>query len=233
MWSDEGERCLSSAPVAKMPKDAASGQPCGHVPAVPCRYLFWTEWGQYPRIERSRLDGTERMVLVNVSISWPNGISVDYEVQLPAGTMVLPWGLAGSVPVPRVPAAMPLLMGPLGDTAALPSALESPLHCREGCPGWSSSEPFLDFSARRGGRCGGCLSATPGRCFIADWDAFSLPQDGKLYWCDARTDKIERIDLETGENREVVLSSNNMDMFSVSVFEEYIYWSDRYGARGV
>ncbi|KFV46778.1 Low-density lipoprotein receptor-related protein 1, partial [Tyto alba] len=93
-------------------------------------YLFWTEWGQYPRIERSRLDGTERMVLVNVSISWPNGISVDYE-------------------------------------------------------------------------------------------------DGKLYWCDARTDKIERIDLETGENREVVLSSNNMDMFSVSVFEEYIYWSDR------
>lgn len=46
----------------------------------PCRYLFWTEWGQYPRIERSRLDGTERMVLVNVSISWPNGISVDYEV---------------------------------------------------------------------------------------------------------------------------------------------------------
>uniref|UniRef100_A0A674JJU7 LDL receptor related protein 1 n=1 Tax=Terrapene triunguis TaxID=2587831 RepID=A0A674JJU7_9SAUR len=53
-------------------------------------------------------------------------------------------------------------------------------------------------------------------------------QDGKLYWCDARTDKIERIDLETGENREVVLSSNNMDMFSVSVFEDYIYWSDRY-----
>lgn len=44
------------------------------------RYLFWTEWGQYPRIERSRLDGTERVVLVNASISWPNGISVDYQV---------------------------------------------------------------------------------------------------------------------------------------------------------
>lgn len=56
----------------------------------------------------------------------------------------------------------------------------------------------------------------------------SGPQDGKLYWCDARTDKIERIDLETGEDREVVLSSNNMDMFSVSVFEEFIYWSDRW-----
>uniref|UniRef100_A0A8C0GL26 Uncharacterized protein n=1 Tax=Chelonoidis abingdonii TaxID=106734 RepID=A0A8C0GL26_CHEAB len=56
-------------------------------------------------------------------------------------------------------------------------------------------------------------------------------QDGKLYWCDARMDKIERVDLETGENRQVVLSSNNMDMFSVSVFEDYIYWSDRYAGR--
>uniref|UniRef100_A0A8C4Z0G3 EGF-like domain-containing protein n=1 Tax=Gadus morhua TaxID=8049 RepID=A0A8C4Z0G3_GADMO len=52
-------------------------------------------------------------------------------------------------------------------------------------------------------------------------------QEGLLYWCDARTDKIERINLETGENREVVLANNNMDMFSVSVFQNYIYWSDR------
>lgn len=52
-------------------------------------------------------------------------------------------------------------------------------------------------------------------------------QDGLLYWCDARTDKIERIDLETGKNRQLVLANNNMDMFAVSVFEGYIYWSDR------
>uniref|UniRef100_A0A8C7TM20 EGF-like domain-containing protein n=1 Tax=Oncorhynchus mykiss TaxID=8022 RepID=A0A8C7TM20_ONCMY len=57
-------------------------------------------------------------------------------------------------------------------------------------------------------------------------------REGLLYWCDARTDKIERINLETGENREVVLANNNMDMFSVSVFEKYIYWSDRTHANG-
>ncbi|CAL8335883.1 unnamed protein product [Lota lota] len=57
-------------------------------------------------------------------------------------------------------------------------------------------------------------------------------QEGLLYWCDARTDKIERIDLQTGENREVVLANNNMDMFSVSVFQNYIYWSDRTHANG-
>ncbi|XP_053083242.1 low-density lipoprotein receptor-related protein 1 isoform X3 [Pangasianodon hypophthalmus] len=57
-------------------------------------------------------------------------------------------------------------------------------------------------------------------------------EEGLLYWCDARTDKIERIDLETGEKRELVLASNNMDMFSVSVFENYIYWSDRTHSNG-
>ncbi|XP_076861463.1 low-density lipoprotein receptor-related protein 1-like isoform X3 [Brachyhypopomus gauderio] len=57
-------------------------------------------------------------------------------------------------------------------------------------------------------------------------------EEGLLYWCDARTDKIERINLETGENRELVLASNNMDMFSVSVFEGYIYWSDRTHSNG-
>ncbi|ELK04590.1 Low-density lipoprotein receptor-related protein 1B [Pteropus alecto] len=51
-------------------------------------------------------------------------------------------------------------------------------------------------------------------------------EENKLYWCDARTDKIERIDLETGGNREMVLSGSNVDMFSVVVFGAYIYWSD-------
>ncbi|KAB1278729.1 Low-density lipoprotein receptor-related protein 1B [Camelus dromedarius] len=57
-------------------------------------------------------------------------------------------------------------------------------------------------------------------------------EENKLYWCDARTDKIERIDLETGGNREVVLSGSNVDMFSVAVFGAYIYWSDRAHANG-
>ncbi|XP_040330903.1 low-density lipoprotein receptor-related protein 1B isoform X2 [Herpailurus yagouaroundi] len=57
-------------------------------------------------------------------------------------------------------------------------------------------------------------------------------EENKLYWCDARTDKIERIDLETGGNREMVLSGSNVDMFSVAVFGAYIYWSDRAHANG-
>lgn len=52
-------------------------------------------------------------------------------------------------------------------------------------------------------------------------------QENTLYWCDARTDRIEKINLETGENREIVLSAANIDLFSVAVFGPYIYWSDR------
>ncbi|XP_077129136.1 low-density lipoprotein receptor-related protein 1B isoform X2 [Ranitomeya variabilis] len=57
-------------------------------------------------------------------------------------------------------------------------------------------------------------------------------EENKLYWCDARTDKIERIDLESGRNREIVLSGSNVDMFSVVVFGAYIYWSDRAHSNG-
>lgn len=46
------------------------------------RYLFWTEWGQNPCIGRSRLDGSDQVTLVNSGIMWPNGISLDYEVEL-------------------------------------------------------------------------------------------------------------------------------------------------------
>ncbi|XP_071941661.1 low-density lipoprotein receptor-related protein 1-like isoform X2 [Antedon mediterranea] len=41
--------------------------------------LFWSDWGRNAKIERSTLAGTERMVLVNTTISWPNGITIDYE----------------------------------------------------------------------------------------------------------------------------------------------------------
>uniref|UniRef100_A0A3B1JND8 LDL receptor related protein 1B n=1 Tax=Astyanax mexicanus TaxID=7994 RepID=A0A3B1JND8_ASTMX len=98
-------------------------------------FLIWTEWGETPRISRARLDGSEQMVLANSGISWPSGISIDY-------------------------------------------------------------------------------------------------QENKLYWCDARMDKIERISLESGAEREIVLSAGGADMFSVAVFGSYLYWSDRNYANG-
>lgn len=32
-----------------------------------------------PKIERADLDGTERVIMVNTSLGWPNGLALDYQ----------------------------------------------------------------------------------------------------------------------------------------------------------
>lgn len=42
------------------------------------RFLFWTDGGQTPKIERAFLDGTNRTVLASESLASPRGLTVDY-----------------------------------------------------------------------------------------------------------------------------------------------------------
>lgn len=42
-------------------------------------FLFWSDWGSYPNIERARLDGTERQIIVFSNIIWPNGLALDMD----------------------------------------------------------------------------------------------------------------------------------------------------------
>lgn len=51
------------------------------------------------------------------------------------------------------------------------------------------------------------------------------PSTDSLYWADARLNKIERIDLKT-RVRTIVIKEKNTNPFSVSLFENRIYWSD-------
>lgn len=44
-----------------------------------CSYMYWTDWGEVPKIERADLDGMERLVMVNTSLGWPNGLALDYD----------------------------------------------------------------------------------------------------------------------------------------------------------
>ncbi|KAG8306441.1 hypothetical protein J6590_046757, partial [Homalodisca vitripennis] len=43
--------------------------------------VFWTDWGEVPKIERAGMNGdpTTRKVIVNSNIFWPNGLTVDYD----------------------------------------------------------------------------------------------------------------------------------------------------------
>ena len=46
--------------------------------------MFWTDWGEIPKIERSGMNGDPetRKVIVNTNIFWPNGLTIDYESEL-------------------------------------------------------------------------------------------------------------------------------------------------------
>uniref|UniRef100_A0A3P9A5H3 EGF-like domain-containing protein n=1 Tax=Esox lucius TaxID=8010 RepID=A0A3P9A5H3_ESOLU len=141
-WTDHGFNLIEVARLSGLYRAVVIAEGLDQPKAIAVHpvkgFLFWTEWGQSPCIGRARLDGSDQIVLVNTAVTWPNGISIDYE-------------------------------------------------------------------------------------------------ENKLYWCDARADKIERISLETGEDREIVLSSstsNAANLFSLAVYGAYIYWADRAHANG-
>ncbi|RWS16465.1 low-density lipoprotein receptor-related protein 2-like protein [Dinothrombium tinctorium] len=47
-------------------------------PREDSRILFWTDWGENPRIERVGMDGSMRKVIINTKIYWPNGLTIDF-----------------------------------------------------------------------------------------------------------------------------------------------------------
>lgn len=53
----------------------------------------------------------------------------------------------------------------------------------------------------------------------------------KLYWCDARLDKIETCDMD-GTNRIILMSASPQHPFALAIWENYVFWTD-WLARGV
>ena len=45
-------------------------------------WMFWTDWGEIPKIERAGMNGARRDVIVERDIVWPNGLTLDYENRL-------------------------------------------------------------------------------------------------------------------------------------------------------
>lgn len=43
--------------------------------------MFWSDWGEVPKIERAAMDGSDRAVVVSTQIGEPFGITVDYSTQ--------------------------------------------------------------------------------------------------------------------------------------------------------
>ena len=47
--------------------------------------MFWSDWGDVPKIESAYMDGSSRKALIsNITdlIYWPNGLAIDYQTDL-------------------------------------------------------------------------------------------------------------------------------------------------------
>ncbi|KAL9955609.1 hypothetical protein ACROYT_G036957 [Oculina patagonica] len=44
-------------------------------------FMFWTDWGEQPKIERAEMDGSNRGVIIRQDIHWPNGLTIDYSTE--------------------------------------------------------------------------------------------------------------------------------------------------------
>lgn len=42
-------------------------------------FLYWSDWGKPPRIEKAAMDGSMRTVLIRQNLSLPNGLVVDHD----------------------------------------------------------------------------------------------------------------------------------------------------------
>lgn len=40
-------------------------------------WMYWTDWGQIPKIERAGMDGSHRQTIVSYDVKWPNGLTLD------------------------------------------------------------------------------------------------------------------------------------------------------------
>ena len=47
-------------------------------PLLYSRFIFWTDWGEQPKIERAEMDGSNRGIIIRQDIHWPNGLTIDY-----------------------------------------------------------------------------------------------------------------------------------------------------------
>lgn len=41
--------------------------------------MYWSDWGEHPKIEMASMDGTNRQTILSTNLIWPNGLALDFE----------------------------------------------------------------------------------------------------------------------------------------------------------
>ncbi|XP_037704852.1 low-density lipoprotein receptor-related protein 2 isoform X2 [Choloepus didactylus] len=81
-WSDAKRKRIEVAKLdgryRKWLIDSQLDQPSAIVVNPKLGFMYWTDWGSEPKIERAWMDGQNREVLISTDLGWPTGLSVDY-----------------------------------------------------------------------------------------------------------------------------------------------------------
>lgn len=43
--------------------------------------MYWTDWGDLPKIERATMAGQHRSIIVQYNLTWPNALAMDYDTE--------------------------------------------------------------------------------------------------------------------------------------------------------
>ncbi|XP_022088890.1 low-density lipoprotein receptor-related protein 4-like [Acanthaster planci] len=87
-WTDSGSDLIERATMDGQDRAVVLNLTNGSISDVMPRaiivdsknsYLYWTEVGSSPKIERANTDGTSRQVLVDTDLKWPSGLTLDIE----------------------------------------------------------------------------------------------------------------------------------------------------------
>jgi len=42
--------------------------------------MYWTDWGEEPKIEQAGMVGSDRRAIVSYNLIWPNSLTIDHEL---------------------------------------------------------------------------------------------------------------------------------------------------------
>jgi len=80
-WTDTGTNCISVADLSGLSRAVLVEDQLEEPRAIalhPAKgWMFWSDWGLVPKIERSGMDGSNRQVILKDIVRWPNGLTVD------------------------------------------------------------------------------------------------------------------------------------------------------------
>ncbi|XP_018608191.1 low-density lipoprotein receptor-related protein 5-like isoform X1 [Scleropages formosus] len=177
-------------------------------------HVYWTD-DEAKGIRRARIDGSEAQTLVTTEIDHPDGIAVDWVARN------LYWTDTGPdhIEVTRLNGTSRRIL--VSENLDEPRAIA--LDPVRGYMYWTDwgAKPKIERACLDGSQRVVLINSSLGwpNGLALDYEA------GKLYWGDARTNKIEVININ-GTDRRTILDDKLPHIFGFTLLGDYIYWTD-------